>query len=388
MSAAGVLPRARPACLTTARGLSNRVGSPVSARVGRADRGQPVDGGDQPGQAELVEHVDHARLDVGESPRRVLPVGEYQRCPLQGAGRCAVTPAGSASASKPRRRSAGTAAAPPRGSRGGLRRSNRAARAAAAGQVAAVPGPGPPPSPRTRSGPERLPRTAARRARRTRAGRASAGLAARVGDQLLAAGTQMPQPAPGLVEWLGHVAAQLRGQPGDHHRVLLVGLVEGQVLGLAGPRHQQRLHAHERHPAAARPAGPAPATGARSARTPPSPGEPRRPGSPAPSPAPHPAPRPGTGTSPGQHLRVVIGHHDHLLAIGQVDPDDRVAWQQLAQPASLALRLRSPRDTPLPLPMNVLLPAMGHQARQAHQEDVPASITDAFKELEWSSPGR
>ena len=46
-----------------------------------------------------------------------------------------------------------------------------------------------------------------------------------VGDQLFAAGTQMPQPPPGLVDRFGHVAAQLRGQAGDEHRVLVVGLV-------------------------------------------------------------------------------------------------------------------------------------------------------------------
>jgi hypothetical protein len=47
------------------------------------------------------------------------------------------------------------------------------------------------------------------------------------------ASTGMPQPAPGLVDRLGHVAAQLRGQPGNQHRVLVVGLVERQVLGPA-----------------------------------------------------------------------------------------------------------------------------------------------------------
>jgi hypothetical protein len=31
--------------------------------------------------------------------------------------------------------------------------------------------------------------------------------------------------------------------------------------------------------------------------------------------------------------------------------------------------------------MNVLLDALGYQARQPHQEDVPASSTDAHKEL-------
>src|SRR3954447_25041958 len=45
-----------------------------------------------------------------------------------------------------------------------------------------------------------------------------------------AAGTQVSQPAPGLVDGLGDVAAQLSrqpdGEPGDQDRVLVVGLVE------------------------------------------------------------------------------------------------------------------------------------------------------------------
>ena len=57
-------------------------------------------------------------------------------------------------------------------------------------------------------------------------------------EQLLAAGTEVPQPAPGLIDRFGQVAAQLRGQPGDQDRVLVVGLVAGQVLGPAGPRRQ------------------------------------------------------------------------------------------------------------------------------------------------------
>jgi hypothetical protein len=48
-------------------------------------------------------------------------------------------------------------------------------------------------------------------------------LAAHFGEQLLAADTEMPQPGPGLIDRLGHVAAQLRGQPGDQHGVLLRG---------------------------------------------------------------------------------------------------------------------------------------------------------------------
>ncbi len=54
------------------------------------------------------------------------------------------------------------------------------------------------------------------------------------GDQLLPAGAQVPQPAPRLVDRLRGIAAQLRGQPGgqpgDQHRVLLIGLVEPQIL--------------------------------------------------------------------------------------------------------------------------------------------------------------
>jgi hypothetical protein len=60
-------------------------------------------------------------------------------------------------------------------------------------------------------------------------------LADRLHDQLLAAGTEVTQPPPGLVGRLGDVAAQLRGEPCDQHGVLVVGLVEGQVLAAACP---------------------------------------------------------------------------------------------------------------------------------------------------------
>jgi len=43
--------------------------------------------------------------------------------------------------------------------------------------------------------------------------------------------------------------------------------------------------------------------------------------------------------------------------------------------------LRSPRDKPLRSLMDVLLDALGYQARQPHQEDVSTSSTDAHKEL-------
>ena len=52
-------------------------------------------------------------------------------------------------------------------------------------------------------------------------------------DERLSCGPPMPAP-PGAV------------RPGDQHRVLVIGLVGGQVLALAGRRLQHRLHAHER----------------------------------------------------------------------------------------------------------------------------------------------
>jgi hypothetical protein len=52
-------------------------------------------------------------------------------------------------------------------------------------------------------------------------------------DELCAAGTQVPQPSPGLVDRFRDVAPQLRGQAGDQNGVVLVGLVDGEVLGAA-----------------------------------------------------------------------------------------------------------------------------------------------------------
>ena len=144
-------------------------------------------------------------------------------------------------------------------------------------------------------------------------------------EELLAAHSEVAQSAPRLVDGFGQVAAQLRGQPGDQHRVLVVGLVGGQVLALAGPGGQHRLHADERH---------SPLGSQLAQHPPPVPsgfaghrdpgiagpgaalGNPVQRGTEIPGLAPERAPR--------QHLGVVIGHHHHLLAFGQIDPDDRV----------------------------------------------------------------
>ena len=119
---------------------------------------------------------------------------------------------------------------------------------------------------------------------------------------------------------------QLPGQAGDQHGVLVVGLVGGQVLGPAGPRRRRGLHAHERHRPVGRRAGPAPATGARSAHTPPSPQR-TRPFAARPAAQSNAAPRSHALTRNVRRASTLESwsrDHDHLLAIGQVDPDDRV----------------------------------------------------------------
>ncbi|MEQ7007050.1 hypothetical protein ABN028_12805 [Actinopolymorpha sp. B17G11] len=154
----------------------------------------------------------------------------------------------------------------------------------------------------------------------------------RLDDQPLPAGTQVPQPAPGLLDRLGHVAAQLGGEPGDQDRVLVVGLVEGQVLATTGPRGLHRLHAYERHrPVRGQLAQhPPPVTGRLTRDR--DPGEPLRLSALGRPVQRHPQiPGPAAKGPPGQHFRVVVGDHHHLLLVGQVDADDRVLqWHQLA----------------------------------------------------------
>ena len=64
-------------------------------------------------------------------------------------------------------------------------------------------------------------------------------LSRRVSSQLPPAGTRVPQPGPRCVRVLGLIAVQARSEPGDDDRVLGVGLIEGQVLALAGAVDQQ-----------------------------------------------------------------------------------------------------------------------------------------------------
>jgi hypothetical protein len=204
---------------------------------------------------------------------------------------------------------------------------------AGAGQVAAVTAADHGHRRRPRRRPERVPSgVQRRRPHALQQGADLLHLGDHVDDQLLAAHAEVPQPTPGLVDRLRDVAAQLPGQPGDQHRVLVVGLVEGQVLAAPRPRGLQGLHTHERHP---------PVGGQLAEHPPPVPGRlarHRHPskafgGGPTGGPVQRLAeiPGPALERAPCQHPRVVVAHDDHLLLVGQVDPDDRVLeWNQLA----------------------------------------------------------
>jgi hypothetical protein len=101
---------------------------------------------------------------------------------------------------------------------------------------------------------------------------------------------------------------------------------------------------------------------------------------PAPVQADRPSSRARTLTPASQHPRVMIGHHRSLLIAGQVNADDRVSpWLQHPDRASRALRLRSPQGQASTVSHDVLLDALGCQARQPHQEDVFTSSTDALQ---------
>jgi hypothetical protein len=187
----------------------------------------------------------------------------------------------------------------------------------------------------------------------------------------------MPQPGPRLIDRLGHIAAQLGGQPGDQHRVFLIGLIAGQVLGPPRPRSDHRLHAHERHRPARRqlrkhpPSVPGRLARHRHPRPPmhgSAPGRPVQRRAKIPGAAPERPPR--------DHLRVMIGHHDHLLAARQIDPGDRVRHRhQAAQPlqASIAVAVTTGHATTV---THERPPAAWDTKPEAHQGDVPTSPTD------------
>ena len=146
----------------------------------------------------------------------------------------------------------------------------------------------------------------------------------------------------------------------------------------SGPRSPRlggldRLHTHEPH----RPIG-----GELAQDPPPMPGrlagdsdtgEPRR-GRPVRGPVQRLAeiPRLAPKRPPGQDPRVVVAHHHHLLTSARSIPTIAFTDGTCSRSrASRALRFRSPARHTITVGHERPPFAMGHQARQAHQEDVP-----------------
>jgi hypothetical protein len=78
-----------------------------------------------------------------------------------------------------------------------------------------------------------------------------------------------------------------------------------------------------------------------------------------------------------QHFPVVIGDHNHLLRIGKVDPPDRIRHRhQASKPSQACVAVAVTPRHATSVTHERPPPAMGHQARQAHQEDVPTPRTD------------
>src|SRR5204862_1553696 len=78
-----------------------------------------------------------------------------------------------------------------------------------------------------------------------------------------------------------------------------------------------------------------------------------------------------------QHLRVMIRDHDHLLPVRQINADDRIHGRnQDPQPGEPRVAVAITTGHTATVTHERPPPAMGHQARQAHQEDVPTSCID------------
>src|SRR5829696_4773764 len=191
------------------------------------------------------------------------------------------------------------------------------------------------------------------------------------------AGRPAPQPRPGRLRPFRFVAAQLPGQPGDHHRVFRIGLVPGQVLRLPGLPDQRQSPARP-------PAGPVPANrcpvgshatvtdanpAAVARSTAQSSSEPRAP-TPGTTPvtAPPPASRDRTPPPPACHRP---GRSRRSRAAPAAAPRIR---------PSPPLRLQSPRDKPVPSTTDVLLDAWATKPETA-SGGRPTSNTDALNAL-------
>ena len=81
--------------------------------------------------------------------------------------------------------------------------------------------------------------------------------------------------------------------------------------------------------------------------------------------------------APGHDLGVMIGHHDHLLCVCQVDAHSRIRHRhQLTQPGQPRVPVAITPGSTATVTHGRPPHAYGIQARQAHQEDVFTSRTD------------
>src|SRR6266536_503463 len=134
----------------------------------------------------------------------------------------------------------------------------------------------------------------------------------------------MAQPGPVRLGPLRQVAVQPGDQLTDEHRVFVIGLVPGVVIGLPGQVYPQRLHTDESH---------ARVVGQRHHRPPPMPGRltaNHHPGEPVPDGLPtRPRQQPGQRVRlrldrpAAQHPTVVIHQRRDLLVLTQIDRQDR-----------------------------------------------------------------
>ena len=82
----------------------------------------------------------------------------------------------------------------------------------------------------------------------------------------------------------------------------------------------------------------------------------------------------------------MIGHDHHLLAFGQIDPDDRVRHRdRRSKLLESCVPVRSLRETPLPVFMNVLLMRWDTKP-EAHQGDVPNARLKTLNVFLWRNP--
>ena len=280
VGARGVVAGAEPGVLDQRPGAGEPGGvAGLGEDGGGADRGQPGDAGRPARSARARRAPDHPGLDVGDLGAGVGQVGQREPDPLQGAGALV------GDAGRGLGRVGGRVEDGPHDLRVPAGRAVASSRADRRGELA--PSPHRPSTLRspvapTRSSPtvtaaSQLAESNGLPAASSTAGQAHSSRSRTCWRAAAASVTsrgparpEVPQPRPRRVGPLGQVAAQLGDQPGDDHRVGVVVLVAGEVLGLPGPGTSSGCTHTSLTPRSPR-SGRAPASGARSARRPPPP---------------------------------------------------------------------------------------------------------------------